>query len=75
MFVVAAPFEKVQVQIVEHEKHHPNEMLIAMNKDNPQLHDKKQSILKIKSINYLTYSKTVADTFFFADYLEVPLNL
>jgi len=33
------PFEGVQVQVVEHDKEHPDEMLIAMNKDNPALHD------------------------------------
>jgi dipeptidyl aminopeptidase/acylaminoacyl peptidase len=33
------PFENVQVQITEYNKDYPNEMLIAMNKDNPQAHD------------------------------------
>jgi dipeptidyl aminopeptidase/acylaminoacyl peptidase len=33
------PYEKVQVQIVEVNKHHPNELLIGMNKDNPKAHD------------------------------------
>jgi len=33
------PFENVQVQIVGVDKHFPNEILIAMNKDNPRLHD------------------------------------
>ncbi|HZR38691.1 MAG TPA: S9 family peptidase [Ktedonobacteraceae bacterium] len=33
------PFENVQVQIVDHDKHFPNELLIAMNKENPQVHD------------------------------------
>lgn len=33
------PFENMQVQIVDRNKHFPNELLIGMNKDNPQTHD------------------------------------
>ncbi len=33
------PYEGVQVQIVEYSKHHPDEMLIAMNKDDARLFD------------------------------------
>jgi dipeptidyl aminopeptidase/acylaminoacyl peptidase len=33
------PFENVQVQIIDRDKHFPNELLISMNKDNPQVHD------------------------------------
>ncbi|MDQ2907712.1 MAG: S9 family peptidase [Chloroflexota bacterium] len=33
------PFENVQVQIVDEDKHFPNELLIGMNKENPQVHD------------------------------------
>ncbi|MFH1862252.1 MAG: S9 family peptidase [bacterium] len=33
------PFEEVQVQIVHWDKNFPNELLIGMNKDNPQMHD------------------------------------
>jgi dipeptidyl aminopeptidase/acylaminoacyl peptidase len=33
------PYEEVQVQIIETNKHFPNELLIGMNKDNPKLHD------------------------------------
>ena len=33
------PFPDVQVQIIAHDKHFPHELLIAMNKDNPQVHD------------------------------------
>ncbi len=33
------PFEEVQVQIVATDKHFPNELFIAMNKDDPKLHD------------------------------------
>lgn len=33
------PYERVQVQIVDRNKHFPNELLIAMNKENPQLFD------------------------------------
>ncbi len=33
------PYENVQVQIVDRDKHFPNELLIGMNKENPQVHD------------------------------------
>jgi dipeptidyl aminopeptidase/acylaminoacyl peptidase len=33
------PFENVQVRVIDRDKHFPNELLIAMNKDNPQVHD------------------------------------
>jgi len=33
------PFENVQTQLVDLDKHFPNEVLIAMNKDNPKVHD------------------------------------
>ena len=33
------PYEDVQVQIVDHSKHFPNELLIGMNKESPQVHD------------------------------------
>jgi len=33
------PFEDVQVQILDRDKHFPNELLIGMNKENPQVHD------------------------------------
>jgi dipeptidyl aminopeptidase/acylaminoacyl peptidase len=33
------PFEKVQAQIVDVSKDHPDEILIALNKDDPRFHD------------------------------------
>jgi dipeptidyl aminopeptidase/acylaminoacyl peptidase len=33
------PFEGVQAQIIATEKKHPNELLVGLNKDSPQLHD------------------------------------
>jgi dipeptidyl aminopeptidase/acylaminoacyl peptidase len=33
------PYEGVQVQIVEYTRHHPDEMLIAMNQEDPRLFD------------------------------------
>lgn len=33
------PYNDVQVQIVDQDKHFPNELLIAMNKENPKVHD------------------------------------
>lgn len=33
------PFPDVQVQIVEHDKHFPNDVVIAMNREDPRRHD------------------------------------
>ncbi|MBI4042459.1 MAG: S9 family peptidase [Deltaproteobacteria bacterium] len=33
------PFNKVQVQVIEHNKHFPNDILLGINKDNPNVHD------------------------------------
>ncbi len=33
------PYEEVQVKILDHNKHYPNEMLIEMNKENLKVHD------------------------------------
>ena len=33
------PFDEVQVRLVDRNKHFPDELLISMNKDNPQAHD------------------------------------
>lgn len=33
------PFDDVQVQIIDQDKHFPDKLLIAMNKENPQVHD------------------------------------
>src|SRR5713101_3848331 len=33
------PFDKVQAQVVEVDKRFPDQLLIGLNKDNPQLHD------------------------------------
>jgi dipeptidyl aminopeptidase/acylaminoacyl peptidase len=33
------PFEGVQAQIIATEKKHPGELLVGLNRDNPQLHD------------------------------------
>jgi len=33
------PFDDVQVQVIEVDKRHPDQLLIGLNKDNPQLHD------------------------------------
>lgn len=33
------PFDEVHVQIIDRNKHFPDELLIAMNKENPELHD------------------------------------
>ena len=33
------PFDSVQAQVVEHNKHHPDELLVAMNLENEQVHD------------------------------------
>jgi len=33
------PFENVQTQVIDIDKHFPDELLVAMNKDNPKVHD------------------------------------
>lgn len=33
------PFEDVQTNIISHDKNFPNDLLIALNKDNPNVHD------------------------------------
>jgi Tol biopolymer transport system component len=33
------PFDKVQAQIIHHDKRFPNELLVAMNKEDERLHD------------------------------------
>src|SRR3981081_1136627 len=33
------PFDEVQVQVIEVDKRFPDQLLIGLNKDNPQLHD------------------------------------
>ncbi|PIQ26298.1 S9 family peptidase [bacterium (Candidatus Blackallbacteria) CG17_big_fil_post_rev_8_21_14_2_50_48_46] len=33
------PFENVQAQVLQRDKHFPDELLIALNRNNPQLHD------------------------------------
>ena len=33
------PFDDVQCQIIAHRKEFPNDVLLGLNKDNPQLHD------------------------------------
>jgi dipeptidyl aminopeptidase/acylaminoacyl peptidase len=33
------PFDNVQAQIIEHDKHFPNELIIGLNKENIQVHD------------------------------------
>ncbi len=33
------PFEDVRVQFIARDRHHPDDMLIGINKENPQLHD------------------------------------
>lgn len=33
------PFENVQARLIDSDKHFPNELLIGLNKDNPQVHD------------------------------------
>jgi dipeptidyl aminopeptidase/acylaminoacyl peptidase len=33
------PFDGVQAQVVEVTRHHPDHVLVGLNKDNPQLHD------------------------------------
>ncbi len=45
------PFEDVQVQVVAHNKHFPNDILIGMNKDTPEVHDIYHLNLKSGDLN------------------------
>jgi len=44
------PFENVQAQIVHHDKRHPNDLLVALNKDDERLHDVYHLDLKTKKL-------------------------
>lgn len=33
------PFDNVQVRVIDHNKHFPNELLLSMNKEDPRFHD------------------------------------
>ncbi|MGH9071480.1 MAG: S9 family peptidase [Acidimicrobiales bacterium] len=33
------PYEEVAVEMIAHDRRHPDELLVGLNKDNPQLHD------------------------------------
>jgi dipeptidyl aminopeptidase/acylaminoacyl peptidase len=33
------PFDGVQAQVIARDKHHPDELYVGLNRDNPQLHD------------------------------------
>ncbi len=48
------PFENVQVQILDRSKEHPNDLIISMNMDNPELHD-------IYRLNVLTDELTLLE--------------
>jgi len=60
------PFENVQVHIVEHNKHYPDEMLISMNKDDVKLHDVyhldiRTGTLTLRAKNIGTVSSWISD--------------
>jgi dipeptidyl aminopeptidase/acylaminoacyl peptidase len=44
------PYDNMQVLVIAYEKRHPNEMIIAMNKDDPSLHDAYHLDLKTGNI-------------------------
>ena len=63
------PFEEVQVQILDRDKHFPNTLLIGMNKENPQVHDVYRldlasGALTLTAKNPGTIARWVADTQF-----------
>src|SRR5712692_4037917 len=45
------PFENIQVQIVDHNKHFPNDALIGMNREDPRHHDVYHLNLSSGSLN------------------------
>lgn len=44
------PFEDIQVHIIAHDKHFPDQIIIAMNKDKPELHDVYELNLKTSEL-------------------------
>ena len=44
------PYEGVQVQVIQHDKRHPFELLIAMNKEDERIHDVYRLDLSTKSL-------------------------
>lgn len=48
--VCLTPFENVQVQIVDYQKHFPDSMIVAMNKENPAAHDAYRLDLRTRSL-------------------------
>lgn len=63
------PYENIQVRIVDLDKHFPNEMLLAMNKENPSVHDVyhldlKTGALKIVAKNPGNISDWLSDSNF-----------
>ena len=50
------PFDDVKVRIIYYSKHHPDTMIIAMNKDNKEEHDLYSLNLKNKKITFLEKS-------------------
>ena len=47
------PFEGVQVQIIHHDKRHPNELIVAMNKEDESVHDVYHLDLRSKELELL----------------------
>jgi dipeptidyl aminopeptidase/acylaminoacyl peptidase len=61
------PFENVQVQVIEHNKNFPDDLLIAMNHENVQVHDVyhlhiPSGELKLRAKNPGTYAGWVTDS-------------
>lgn len=60
------PFDGVQVQIIDHNKHFPHELLIAMNKENPRVHDAyhldiRTGVITLRAKNPGNISSWIAD--------------
>jgi len=47
------PFEGVQVQIIHHDRRHPNELIVAMNKEDESVHDVYHVDLRSKELQLL----------------------
>ena len=62
------PFEQVTVQVLEHNRWHPTEMLLGINKDNPELHDVYRLDLTDRSL-----TKVQANPGFFAWLVDTDL--
>jgi dipeptidyl aminopeptidase/acylaminoacyl peptidase len=69
------PYENVQVEVVGQDKHFPSHLVIAMNKDNPQLHDVYHLDLKTGEITEVAKNPGNVVGWLADNYLQVRVAL